>query len=134
MSTSNGKKDWKDLKTRREKWRHAFAIGNEYEEKVTEEDEKILNAFALAIVKRRMTAPALLWFISLKPLSLIGASIIQASEFIFKDFAFEAYIQRHFMPSFEHNAFVRAIEKRKGIERLIELIEENEAKYCESER
>ena len=129
MNTSNTENGTKKPKGWTDRWRHAFAWGPEYDEKVSEEDEKILDAFARAIVKRRMTAPAILWFISLKPLNLIGASILQAAEFLFKDFAFEAYIQNSFMPTFEHAAFVRAIEKRKGIDRLIELIElrENEA-------
>ena len=129
MNTSNAENGTNQPKSRKDKWRHAFAWGPEYDEKVSEEDEIILDAFAKAIVKRHMTAPALLWFVSLKPLNLIGASILQAAEFLFKDFAFEAYIQNHFMPAFEHAAFVRAIEKRKGIDRLIELIElrENES-------
>jgi len=120
--------------TRREKWRHAFALGEEYKEVVTAEDEKLLDAFARAIVKRGLSAPALLWFISLKPMNFIGASIFQAAEFLFKDFALEIFIQRHFMPEFEHGAFVRAIEKRKGFERLIELIEHHEAESQESKR
>ena len=124
----------KEPKTKREKWRHAFAIGKDYEEKVTEEDEKVLDAFARAIVKRSMTAPALLWLISLKPLSLLGASILQAGEFIFKDLAFETFIKRYFMPTFEHGAFVKALEKRIGVERLIALIEEHEAKASVSKK
>lgn len=127
MSTSSEEYSGKKPKTRRDKWRHAFAIGPDYEEKVTEEDEKTLDAFARAIVKRGMTAPALLWLISMKPLNVIGANLIQAAEFIFKDFAFEGFIQQHFMPTFEHGAFVRALEKRKGIERLITLIEMHES-------
>ena len=120
--------------TKREKWRHAFALGEEYKEQVTEEDEKLLDAFARAIVRRGMAAPALLWFISLKPMNFIGASIFQAAEFLFKDFALEIFIQRHFMPEFEHGAFVRAIEKRKGFDRLIELIEQHEADSQEKKR
>jgi hypothetical protein len=131
MNTSSEQDGEKKPKTRREKWRHAFAIGKDFEEKVTEEDEKILDAFAKAIVKRGMTAPALLWFISMAPMNVIGANLIQAAEFIFKDFAFEGFIQQHFMPTFEHGAFVRAIEKRKGIEKLISLIEKNEAEKTE---
>ncbi len=127
MSTSNEQDGGKKPKTRLEKWRQAFAIGKEYEEKVTEEDERILGAFAKAIVKRHMSAPALLWLIGMKPMNVIGANLLQAAEFIFKDFAFEAYIQQHFMPTFEHGAFVTALEKRKGIDRLIELIEKYES-------
>jgi len=128
MNISSEENGRKRPKTRREKWRHAFAIGDEYEEKVTEEDEDVLDAFARAIVKRGMTAPALLWLISMKPMNVIGANLIQAAEFIFKDFAFESFIQQHFMPTFEHKAFVAAMEKRRGIDRLITLIEEHEAR------
>jgi len=120
--------------TRREKWRHAFALGEDYKEVVTAEDEKLLDAFARAIVKRGMAAPALLWFISLRPMSFIGASIFQAAEFLFKDFALEIFIQKHLMPEFEHGAFVRAVEKRRGFDRLIELIEQHEAASQEEMR
>ena len=120
--------------TRREKWRHAFALGEEYKEVVTAEDERLLDAFARAIVARRLAAPALLWFISLRPMSFIGASIFQAAEFLFKDFALEIFIQKHFMPEFEHGAFVRAVEKRAGFDRLVELIEQHEAASQEQKR
>ncbi len=60
MSTSNKEDCEKKLRTKREKWRHAFAIGAEYEEKLTDEDEKMLDAFARAIAKRGMAPAAIL--------------------------------------------------------------------------
>lgn len=127
MNTSDKKESAKKLTTKREKWRHAFAIGKEYEEKVTEEDEKMLDAFARAIVKRRLSAPALLWFTSLKPLNFLGASIMQAGEFVFKSMMLESIIKYRFMPEFEHGAFVKALEKRVCVDRLIDLIEKYES-------
>lgn len=112
--------------TKREKWRHAFAIGPEYAEKITEEDEKMLDAFARAIVKRGMAPAAILWFTSLKPLNFIGASILQAGQFMFKDLTLEGVVKSSFMPEFEHAAFVRAMEKRSCVDRLITLIEKHE--------
>ena len=123
MSTSNKEDCEKKLLTKREKWRHAFAIGAEYEDKLTDEDEKILDAFARAIAKRGMAPAAILWFTSLKPLNFIGASIMQAGHFIFKDLTLEGVVKKSFMPEFEHGAFVRAIEKRVCVDRLITLIE-----------
>jgi len=127
MNTSNKKESGKEPATKREKWRHAFAIGKEYEERVTDEDERLIDAFASAIVKRRLSAPALLWFTSLKPLNFIGTSIIQAGEVIFKDLMLESIIKYRFMPEFEHGAFVKAFEKRVCVDRLIELIEKYES-------
>ncbi len=127
MSVSNEENRVRKPVTKHDKWRHAFAIGPEYEERITDDDEKIIDAFAGAIVKRGLAAPAILWFITLKPLSFLGASVVQAGQFLFKDLAFEVYIQQHFMPSFEHAAFVRVLEKRKAIDRLIDKIEEFDA-------
>jgi hypothetical protein len=126
MNTSNKEESLKKPVSRREKWRHAFAIGPEYEERITEEDEEIIDAFARAIVKRGLAAPATLWFVTLKPLSFLGASALQAGQFLFKDLAFEEFIKQHFMPSFEHAAFVKVLEKRKAVDKLIDLIEEHE--------
>ena len=126
MSTSNKEDCGKKPVTKREKWRHAFAIGPEYEEKITDEDEKMLDAFARAIVKRGMAPAAILWFTSLKPLNFIGASIMQAGQFMFKDLTLEGVVKNSFMPEFEHGAFVRAIEKRACVDRLITLIEKHE--------
>ena len=127
MNTSSKKESGKEPATKREKWRHAFAIGKEYEERVTEEDEKVLEAFARSIVKRRLSAPALLWFTSLKPLNFLGASIMQAGEFVFKSMMLESIIKYRFMPEFEHGTFVKALEKRVCVDRLIDLIDKYEA-------
>ncbi len=126
MSTSNKEDCGKKPATKREKWRHAFAIGPEYEEKITDEDEKMLDAFARAIVKRGMAPAAILWFTSLRPLNFIGASIMQAGQFMFKDLTLEGVVKNSFMPEFEHGAFVRAMEKRACVDRLITLIEKYE--------
>jgi hypothetical protein len=128
MNTSDGQEGEKKPRTRREKWRHAFAMGGEYEERVTKEDEEVIDAFARAIVKRGMAAPALLWFVSLKPLNFIGTSLLQAGEFLFKDLPLEIFIRRHFISSFEHGTFVKTLEKRKCIDRLVELIEQYDEK------
>jgi len=126
MSTSSKEDCGKKPVTKREKWRHAFAIGPEYEEKIDDEDEKMLDAFARAITKRGMAPAAILWFTSLKPLNFIGASIMQAGQFVFKDLTLEGVVKNSFMPEFEHGAFVRAIEKRACVDRLITLIEQYE--------
>ncbi len=96
-----------------EKLKHAFNVGGEAEE-LTEREEDLLDKLADGIVRRGMGTPAILFLESFRPLSFIGSQVM-----VF----LKPFIDAMF-PSTVYDEFIKIFEKRPGIRRLIELIEE----------
>ncbi len=108
----------------KDRFHHAFAVGDEYEEVLAEDEEQILRDIAQRINKRGMTVAAIPFLLLNKPLNMIGANAMQMGEFIFTAGPIEAFLRRFLGPNYTHELLVRTLEKRCSIERLIELLEE----------
>lgn len=99
-------------------------------------DQEILDRLASWVVTKRMTAPAILFLESHRPLSFVGSqAMIAASPIVH---FFEPFLQSLVGPGYGHQAYKRfaeLMENRETVERLIIAIErENQAvKERESE-
>ncbi len=93
-------------------FKHAFAIekpGKKFEE----DDLKMLEKLANGISKRRMSAPAILFLDTLRPMSYIGSQTM-----IF----FRPIITMIFSTS-EYDKISRLMERRESANKLIQLLE-----------
>jgi hypothetical protein len=85
---------------------------------LTEADRELLGQIALAIARRRMVGPAILFLESLRPLSYIGS---QAMLFL-----------RPFLTPLlnteRYDRLAEILERREGVEELVKAIERAEAK------
>lgn len=94
-------------------FRHAFGRGREANE-VTQEEIEDLRIFAKRIIGRKMEAPAILFFESVRHLNYIGSQImVMARPFITVA-----------VPPDRYDRYQQIFEKRKSIDALINLIEE----------
>lgn len=82
-------------------------------ENFTEKDQKLFDKLADFIVKRQMTALAILFLESSKPLSFVGSQFLITLGPIIKIF----------FDSNEYDRIAVLMEKRENIERLIQTIE-----------
>jgi hypothetical protein len=87
-------------------------------------DQEILDRLASWVVAKRMTAPAILFLESHRPLSFVGSQAMVAASPIVH--FFEPFLQSLMGPGYEHRAYKRfaeMMEDRDSIERLIIAIE-----------
>ncbi len=101
---------WQGLK-------HAFSL-ERYDEPLTEEERRLLEKIAVAIVRRRLQVPALFILESAKPLNYLGS---QAMAF------FEPVVRGLFVAR-EYGQVRRILERRQSIECLLAKIEEQTAR------
>jgi len=111
------------LSSMRDKFRHAFAIGDEYEQKLEEDEEELLRDLASNIHRRGLTVAAIPFLLFNKPLNVVGANLVQIGEIAFTMAPVEIFLKRLLGPSYTHERLVRTLEKRCSIERLVELLE-----------
>ncbi|MDI6704003.1 MAG: hypothetical protein QME40_04990 [bacterium] len=90
--------------------RHAFTIE---EPQFTSEEIALLEKVATEINKRKMTHSAILFLESVRPLNFIGSQLMIALKPILD----------LFVNPTEYEKVAKILEKRKAIDRLIELIE-----------
>lgn len=107
----------------KDKFRHAFAVGEEYEEKLLEDEEQLLDDFAHKINRRGLAVIAIPLLLFHKPLNTIGANFIQMGEYVFTARPVEVFLKRILGDSYSHELLVRTLEKRCSIDRLVELLE-----------
>jgi hypothetical protein len=95
-------------------WAHAFAVdrGETFDEK----DRALIDRLAAFVVRRRMTAPALMLLESGRPLNFIGSQLL----------AFLAPFVTVVFSEQEYNRFTGILERRGSIDLIIERIEETE--------
>ncbi len=98
-----------------EKLAHAFSLRPEGE--LSPEDIELLDGVARAVVNRRMTAPVLLALQSVRPLGYLGSQALVA----LKPFA------ELIIPVEKYDRFTQIMERREGLELLMERIEKAEA-------
>ena len=106
------------LRKLRDGLRKAFDIRSPYGP-LTEEDRALLGKIAGAVVKRRMAMPAVLFLSSVRPLNSVGS---QALVFL------RPFVEGLFNIA-DYNRMVEILDRREGIEALIETIESAEEAY-----
>ncbi len=106
------------------RWFDARAGAEEKLEPLTEKEAVIMAKIANKVVEWKMTAPAIIFLESVKPLNYIGA---QALVF------FEPFVQTLFNIA-EYDTFREMMERRENVERLLQKIEEVDAAALARER
>jgi len=91
---------------------------------LTPEQEVILDKIAKKVVYWRMTTPAILFLESVKPMNYVGSQML-----VF----FEPFVQALFNVK-EYNEFIRIMEERENVERLLVKIEKFDAEVAEKEK
>lgn len=79
-----------------------------------DEQRELLEKIAMQVVKRRLTAPAILFLEMCKPLNFLGSQVL---------IALNPFVQAVFNTT-EYQKFALIIEKDANVELLIRLIEE----------
>ena len=100
--------------------KNAFALeapGFEF----TEEDAKVADKLAYFLVKRRLTAPAIVFVKSSAPLNMIASQLLT----FFKPFANAIFNLE------EYKRFAEILEHRESLEFLVKRIEEAQRKHDE---
>jgi len=92
---------------------HAFKI-DDGRDSITDEDNQLLEKISNFLIKKRMTVPALMFLETVKPLNFVGSSMMT----FFKP-TLGAVLNK-----FEYERLESLLEKRCGIEILIEKIDE----------
>lgn len=91
---------------------------------LTPEQEVILDKIAKKVVQWRMTTPAILFLESVKPMNYVGSQML-----VF----FEPFVQAVFNVK-EYNEFIKIMEERENVERLLVKIEKFDAEMAEKEK
>lgn len=91
---------------------------------LTPEQEQILDRIAKKVVYWKMTTPAILFLESVKPMNYVGSQML-----VF----FEPFVQTLFNVK-EYNEFIKIVEERENVERLLVKIEKFDAELEEKER
>lgn len=106
------KTGWSRIARLRAGLRHAFAVDGPLGP-LSEADREMLARLALAIARRRMVAPAVIFLESLRPLSYVGSQAM-------------LFLRPFLTPLFNAASYDRLaeiLERREGIEELVKAIE-----------
>src|SRR3989304_10538380 len=91
---------------------------------LTPEQEQILDKIAKKVVYWKMTTPAILFLESVKPMNYVGSQML-----VF----FEPFVQTLFKVK-EYDEFIKIMEERENVERLLVKIEKFDAEGEERKR
>ncbi len=91
-------------------------MASEKGESLSKEDLKLIDDIARAIVRRKLTVPAIVFLESVKPLTFLGTQVM-----VFLD----PFIGAFFAPE-KYRRFYNLMEDRKNVELLISRIEHEE--------
>lgn len=108
--SSNSASKTKQLRTW---WQHAFAVSPP-EQAIAEEDEKIAQKVAHFIVKRQLSAPAIMLLETGRPLNFLGSQFLTF---------LSPFVSIIFSNTQEFDRFTQFLEKRESISCLIQQIE-----------
>jgi len=98
----------------RQEFKHAFSTGTTKENEPLSEQERAVIVKLVGVIKRRkLTVPASLFLESVQPLNYIGSQMM-----VF----FRPFLTFFFTPT-EYDTFQGILEKREGIKRIIEELE-----------
>lgn len=93
---------------------HAFAVETEVE--FSDEEQALVDRLARFVVRRRMTAPALMALESARPLNFIGSQVL----------AFFGPLLSLVFPPEDCDRFVQFLEKRQSVDLVIDTITQRE--------
>lgn len=103
--------------------RHAFSTGKSPESRTLNEKEISLILKLIAVVQRRnLTVPATMFLECIQPLNYIGSQVMAF---------FRPFLTFFFTPA-EYDLFQGILEKREGIQRIIEELEKMTGKRKEA--
>jgi len=123
MTEADDRKAGTEQGSLRGRLRHAFAIGDEYEANLEEDEEKLLKDIAHNIHRRGLTAAAIPFLLFNKPLNVLGANFVQMGEIVLTTGPVEGFLRRFLGRSYTHERLVRTLEKRCSIDKLVEYLE-----------
>lgn len=98
------------------KVKYAFQTEDESQTVFSEEETVLLNKVADAVVRKRLTAPAVMFLESVRPLNFLGSQVM----------VFLQPIVALAISTKDMELLARILERRKSIPFLIELIEKKE--------
>ena len=99
--------------------RHAFAVEGDQEASDFDDEERALaDRVAAFIVRRRMTAPAVMLLESSRPLNFLGSQLL----------AFLAPYATLLFSADEYDHFVRFLEKRSSVDLILDSIAKAESR------
>ena len=93
-------------------WRHAFAL-DRGEDPLTEDETDLIDRLARGIVKRRLSAPALLFLESVQPLHFIGSQAL----------VFFAPLAKALVKGKDYDTLTSLLERRIAVDTLLRRIE-----------
>ncbi|MCZ6601990.1 MAG: hypothetical protein O6952_03180 [Planctomycetota bacterium] len=97
-------------------WRHAFAL-DRGDPPLKEDEERLLDRLAKALVRRRLSAPAILFLESLRPLHFIGSQAL----------VFFAPFAKALVEGKDYDTLTSLLERRIAVDGLLRRIEGLEA-------
>jgi hypothetical protein len=98
------------------KVKYAFATEDESKQKFSEEETALLNKVADVVVRKRLTAPAVMFLESVRPLNFLSSQVM----------VFFQPIVSLVVSTKEIELLARILERRSSIPLFIELIEKRE--------
>ena len=122
--TDNEKNSLPSNATAMEKFRYAFAIGEQYEPVLEEDEIELLRDIASTIHRRRLTPMAMMLLHINRPLNTLGANMVQMGEVILETGPVTSFLRGFMGPKYTHERLVRTMEKRCSVDKLMELLEE----------
>jgi hypothetical protein len=123
MTVSSEENPIRTKRSLKDELRHAFAVGDEYSEKLVEDELSLLSDIAGNIHRRGLTVVAIPFLLFHRPLNVIGANLLQMGEFFLNHAPVEEFLRRFMGPKYTHELLVRTLEKRRAIDHLVELLE-----------
>jgi hypothetical protein len=123
MLTSEGRNPSEPKPGLKSKLRQAFAVGSEYEEKLLDDEEQLLQDIARNIQRRGLVSVAIPFLLVNKPLNVLGANMVQFGAVVFTAGPVERFLRSFMGSSYTHELFVRTLEKRCSMDRLVEILE-----------
>ena len=107
----------------RDKIRHAFAVGDEYAEKLEADELALLDEIANNIHRRGLAVAAIPFLMFNKPLNVVGANFMQMGEMVLTLHSVEQYLRSFIGSTYTHELLVRTLEKRIAFDHLVDILE-----------
>ncbi len=136
---SSKKRGWEKFKS---EWDNAFSM-SVAEDAFNDNDIKLINDVALDIVSRSMAAPAIMFLVSIKPVSFLMAQGMQfikpfmpgiSNDTNSKEFANRFMVSTLISNPAAYSRFALLMESRDAVEMMIDALEKYEDERAQKER
>ena len=137
--TPQSKSRWENFKR---EWVNAFSM-NMADDQLNENDIKLLDGVAQDIVNRKLAPPAILFLVSVKPVSFLMAQGMQfvkpfmpglSDDTTHKEFANRFMVSTLISNPTAYSRFALLMESRDAVELMIEMLEKYEDQRFKKER